>query len=298
MWKWLNPEIALGLLVATVFWTGVLGWQAAYTPTERIKNECYEAAQKSGHKTEECKSLWERTTSDPVALFTFVLSVSTIGLWLVTWRSGVRQTRDMEGAIAAAEDANKLNRDQFAQTLRPWIRADIAIAGDFVCDGKHAYLELQIVLRNTGSSPAFGIHPFVTTYPNTIEGDLSETYEAISEMFRKQPIKEASFGLNLFPQDAPRTLDRTWSHASWHLTNIEIGKAKRPKSKAAGDTLGVCICVDYISVIRDRHYQTGYILMLMKRDGPGILRGVEWGEQHIPADQLVLASHPLGVRIS
>jgi hypothetical protein len=45
------------------------------------------------------------TIRDPVALFTFVLSVSTIGLWIVTWRSGVRQSRETRAATKAAEDA-------------------------------------------------------------------------------------------------------------------------------------------------------------------------------------------------
>jgi hypothetical protein len=60
MRKWLNAEIALGFLVATIFWAGVLGWQAAYAPTEREKQECRDTATKSGHKTEECKSLGRR----------------------------------------------------------------------------------------------------------------------------------------------------------------------------------------------------------------------------------------------
>jgi hypothetical protein len=45
------------------------------------------------------------TIRDPVALFTFVLSVSTIGLWIVTWRSGIRQSRETQASTKAAEDA-------------------------------------------------------------------------------------------------------------------------------------------------------------------------------------------------
>jgi hypothetical protein len=81
---WRGHELVLGALLATVVWVGVLGWQASYAPTEIEKQECYEAAKKAAHKTEECKSLWEKTTTDPVAFFTFVLSVSTIGLWVAT----------------------------------------------------------------------------------------------------------------------------------------------------------------------------------------------------------------------
>jgi len=48
--------------------------------------------------------IWEKTTNDPVAFFTFWLAISTVGLWIVTWRSGVRQSREMRAAIKAAEN--------------------------------------------------------------------------------------------------------------------------------------------------------------------------------------------------
>jgi hypothetical protein len=94
MLKYLNPEFALGFLVATIFGAAVLGWQSSYAPTEIEKQECRESAKKAGHKTDECKSLWEKTTTDPVAFFTFVLSASTIGLWAATGIGILIQTRD------------------------------------------------------------------------------------------------------------------------------------------------------------------------------------------------------------
>jgi hypothetical protein len=47
-----------------------------------------------------------------LAIFTGVLSVSTIGLWFVTWRGGIRQSADMQATIALA-------RDEFNATHRP-----------------------------------------------------------------------------------------------------------------------------------------------------------------------------------
>jgi hypothetical protein len=96
MLKKRTSEIVLGFLTATVFWTGVLGWQSSYQPTEIEKQECQAAAKKAGHKTEECKSLWEKTSTDPVAFFTFVLSISTIGLWVATGIGIRNQSRDTE----------------------------------------------------------------------------------------------------------------------------------------------------------------------------------------------------------
>src|SRR5579864_8784610 len=83
-----NAELVLGFLFAAVFWIAVLGWVTSYVPTEIEKQECQQAAKKSGRKTEECKTFWERTTSDPVAfyalgtfVFTAVVGISTYFLW-------------------------------------------------------------------------------------------------------------------------------------------------------------------------------------------------------------------------
>jgi hypothetical protein len=102
--KLINPEIALGFLLATVFWIVVLGWQAAYSPSEIEKQKCQETAEKSGTKGEECKTLWERTTSDPVAFFTFWLVVFTGGLGISTimlWLAGEKQIELVREASAA-----------------------------------------------------------------------------------------------------------------------------------------------------------------------------------------------------
>lgn len=115
----LARTIVFGFLIATVFWIGVLGWQSANTSTEVQKQKCYETAESSGHKTEECRSLWERTTSDPVAFFTLWLVIFTAGLTISTvmlWRAGEKQslhtrrsaaiqTRDMQDSIAVAAKA-------------------------------------------------------------------------------------------------------------------------------------------------------------------------------------------------
>lgn len=75
------------------------------------------------HEGHDGKSFWERTTEDPVtlytlwlAIFTAVLSLSTIGLWVVTWRGSIRQSQDMKATI-------ELARDEFNATYRPEIIA-------------------------------------------------------------------------------------------------------------------------------------------------------------------------------
>jgi hypothetical protein len=104
----INGEIAIGWTFATLFWIGVLGWATSYDPTNPEKEACYQAAAKSGRSTDECKSFWEQTTSQPVAMFTLVLAGSTIGLWVATGIgiiSQSRQTRIIERAFISVEPA-------------------------------------------------------------------------------------------------------------------------------------------------------------------------------------------------
>jgi hypothetical protein len=118
-----KPEISFGFLLATIFWIGVLGWQASYGPTEIEKQECQNAAKKGGHKTEECKSLWERTTSDPVAFFTFWLVVSTVGLGgstVLLWRVTRRSADIAERALTDLERAY-IYIDKIGGELDPFV---------------------------------------------------------------------------------------------------------------------------------------------------------------------------------
>jgi hypothetical protein len=89
-----TPEIVLGALFGAALMAGIWGWTDSYAPTERQRQECYEAAKQAHQKSDECKTFWERTTSDPIAFFTLVLAFSTIGLWIVTgglYLAGERQ---------------------------------------------------------------------------------------------------------------------------------------------------------------------------------------------------------------
>jgi hypothetical protein len=92
--KLINGEIAFGFFCSALFWIGVVGWATSYAPNPEKEKACYQAAAKSGYNTEQCKSLWERTATDPVALFTLVLSFATIGLWITTLNGIRRQSNE------------------------------------------------------------------------------------------------------------------------------------------------------------------------------------------------------------
>jgi hypothetical protein len=83
--------------------------QAHHTAQDQNKNRAPDQQDKPWKPIGE---IWRETRNDPtafftfwVAIFTFVLASSTIALWIVTWRSGIRQSKDM---LASIEEAKKL----------------------------------------------------------------------------------------------------------------------------------------------------------------------------------------------
>jgi hypothetical protein len=108
-----NGEFALAILAASLFWIAVIASTTSYAPTDLQKDACYQAAAKDGHDIEKCKSFWEKTTSDPIAAFTLVLAVSTIGLWVATiglYIGGERHSeRELRAYIVATVQAEIRN---------------------------------------------------------------------------------------------------------------------------------------------------------------------------------------------
>jgi hypothetical protein len=147
-----TPEIVLGFLLASLFWIGILGWQASQTTDNVSAVECDNVAKKAGFKIDECKTFLQRTVSDPVAAFTFVLSVSTIALWLVTRRStyiAERAFSDLERPYVYIFGAKGLER--YSETMDPYdfLKYSVANYGKTPASIKSAALGI-----NVGAAPA------------------------------------------------------------------------------------------------------------------------------------------------
>lgn len=156
-----NPEIALGVLLATLFWIGVLGWQSSYGPANKQADECYEAAKRAGIKADECKSFWERTTSDPTAAFTagififnIVLGLSTVALWRVTGRStdiAERAFSDLERPYVYIFGAKGLERE--SERMDPYDFLKYSVANYGKTPASLESVCLKISLGNTPEVP-------------------------------------------------------------------------------------------------------------------------------------------------
>jgi hypothetical protein len=105
-------------------------------------------------------AFWRWSTHDPVAAFTAVLAISTIGLWIVTWRSGVRQSADMQASIAAAQKSAELAEHALTKLERPYIfvsnvgRLETDIIEDQEENYGEALLSIKYSVANYGKIPA------------------------------------------------------------------------------------------------------------------------------------------------
>ena len=297
------PEIFLGcFLTVAIFAAGML--------FERSKQDTLPQARKheASHQSNDAQNLdtdltWSTwLTKDAAGFFTFALFIVGIGqaglffVQLRYMRIGMRDATmaanaSRQGAEAAIE-ANRLNRDVFVDSQRPWLDVDVQLAGPFVSNLERGRIELAITVRNVGDKPAFNIITEILTFPNSEIGDPVTQYHRLAEQMGRFNHRGSGFGRRLFP-DKLFEANRANSTAVWHRDHIVAGIAK---GNVLDLPMGICVCVDYASAIDDRHYQTGYIFLLLKEEvvnrawiGFGLLDG------EIPQDELLLALHPLGL---
>src|ERR1700730_12646288 len=106
---------------------GSFVWGVLYVPPQQHAANNQQAEGASAQK-EYKHGFWEKASDDPVAYFTLwlvgftgVLAVSTIGLWIVTWRASASQARDMKASIAASEKSADIARDAMVAGERAFV---------------------------------------------------------------------------------------------------------------------------------------------------------------------------------
>jgi hypothetical protein len=145
-----------------IFHVGVATEYAKYSQQQHAEQRA------KSKRTEENQlyAFWRWTTGEPVTFYTFVLAIftgvlgiSTVGLWFVTWRSGIRQSRDMEGAIAAARAANEISREAIIADQRAWVTVgDMQFENGLIFKKNGADLALSVKVANVGKTPALDVH--------------------------------------------------------------------------------------------------------------------------------------------
>jgi hypothetical protein len=198
-----SGEFALAILVTSLFWIGVLVWATSYARSNPEKEACYQAAQKSGRSTEECKSLWEKTTSDPVAVFTLVLAVSTVGLWGATiglYLAGERQLAHARSEAEAADFHRTAQYEQIAEQIEA-LRLSAAAAEDSVTETRRLVWNSEITAKrqlrayihvSEAKFADFGFPNgvYMVNYTNTGQTPAYDVYSSIAVHFGGFPLSE------------------------------------------------------------------------------------------------------------
>lgn len=234
-----------------------------------------------------------------IAAFTLTLKRSTDRLWDAGERqlklaadTAAAQSRDMQASIKTAEEANRLNKETFIASQRPWLNVEASLVSDYTSDGESAAVQLQVHVTHVAGPPALNVVCNILTFPNTEVGTERDHYRRLSDMLKKMNTKNSGYGVMLFPQ---RTMEasKPSTLATWYKKSIDIGNAKGAVLQLGA--LGICVCVDYFSPVDDNHYQMGFIYLLFEFDAANrITKGFDLTAREIPREQLRLERHPLG----
>ncbi len=146
------PEIVLGTLLAVaIFSMGM---------TVQIINPKNNQANSGTDKQAKAESSTS-TTDDRLAnytlwlvVFTGVLGASTIGLWWVTWRGSVRQSRDMEASIATAKRSANIAERALTVVERAFCAVSDFSNNTISIRGQLSFFATRIRIANSGSTAA------------------------------------------------------------------------------------------------------------------------------------------------
>lgn len=148
---------------------------------------------------------WTAIFTAVLALFTIVLSLSTAGLWIVTWRSEVRQSRHSLKAITLARRSADVAEKALIAANRPWIKVDIQVGGPIFYNVNGVNFTLKYILQNIGHSPATNVwvspravYPILSEIEPRHLSPRDEMQKVISHLKTRPP---SPLGFALFPND-------------------------------------------------------------------------------------------------
>lgn len=145
------PDLVLGALLAVAIFAVGMTTAPIVPKTRDIQQQSHPSIKELDDRIA-LYTMW-------LVVFTAVLAISTIGVWIVTWRSGVRQSKDMAGAIAAAREANEISQKTLVADQRAWLSInDLQVEQDVtVTDRGVVKLVTSIRITNFGKTPAVGL---------------------------------------------------------------------------------------------------------------------------------------------
>lgn len=188
-----------------------------------------------------------------IAVGTVFLALYTARLWRATVDLGA------EARNASDEQGERIEREFFAEH-RPWVSAEVAPGSGllFIRDDE-CYMTLELVLTNTGRTPALRLRPYagLSFYRDEGEDDPSVMQRRFAEGLRLGEGANLP-GLTLFPGQKLTRRARvevpSVNLAKWHEWANTHKLHERPESK-----LMLIGFLDYQSPLDEYRHQTGFI---------------------------------------
>lgn len=227
------------------------------TPNGIAASRRAERAQGEAANQKPTETLWQRTKSDPIILYTFVLAIfsgALVVLTLVLAGVGIWQ-----GVLTRR--AVNLTRDEFEATHRPWIKVEISTEDDLTwgADGQ-GNLAVNVKMTNIGNGPALYAWPYMTIC--MVAGPDADPYKwqrTQAEVARQRVINpNMNFGHTILPGDfATQTISVMIPKA-----DIERAEALWRSVQKTGDAClmpSIVGCVTYRFAFSAVEHQTGFI---------------------------------------
>jgi hypothetical protein len=166
---------------------------------------------------------------------------------------------------------------------RPWVSADVAIAGPLFVEHNSPAVRLNITLRNTGNSPATSIIPFpIMTMREQQPLNMLESQTRRCSTLRRPPGPGSGLGYTLFPGGT--------------VTEYNTPSMAREEIESIGFNIAplIIICINYKFTFSDESHQTATIYLLGRRNPeyPGQAFVIDLRASPIPAESLQLI--PMG----
>lgn len=262
--------VGVGLLTAFLFLVpgNAVRWYAEHPPQQQAETA---SKPQRPHDERPHEAFWVRSFTDPVAAFTLVLAISTIGLWIVTWLTLRHGRVDAKRQSSQTEASLKLARDEFDASHRPWVAFDIHGHGSLEWNQDGDFLlPIFYRLKNTGNVPALNVDIRAKLYVPFGTIDFVDQATFATEGRVKRPPRTHNFGNAIFPNDVLIT------GANFQISQTVIDDYVSYMKRMHGTfssteyfSLSIIGSVDYWSAYQEDRYQTGFVFSISKRDPSG-----------------------------
>lgn len=228
-----------------------------------------------------------------LVLWTAVLAIATVvgaifaGLTLdairgqlVEMQNGAEQTRQI---ITSYQNIATSAAQLSVATQRPWVSADVSLAGPLTYDGNGANISLELLLTNSGHTPALYVWPWIVPYLLKTGRDPRDEQKVRCDEVRNRPFSHSELGVMIAAQQTfPITLTTTIRKDEIEGSRFQTGE------RVMSPIIVGCVNYQFTFGERKRH-QTGFIYKLdrIKPDQPGHF-AIFPDDGDVPAGRLVL----------